>query len=155
MPLNPRPSPSPHRRNTLHPPPAPTSQVFKVIQKIPIHVAVPHQETGLAKAFGEAHRLYTRMKNFEEGVRGYLFQGRFSSVVLDERRLMAGSGALCGDESCACRYGRPCMGVPLVDRVQVFTRAVHAVGRTNKKAEPVWLALPFYGALFLKPYSTS
>jgi putative transposase len=52
-------------------------------------IAVPQHETSLARAFGEAHRRYTRMKNFEEGVRGYLFQGRFSSVVLDERRLMA------------------------------------------------------------------
>jgi putative transposase len=52
-------------------------------------IAVPHSETALARAFGEAHRRYTRMKNFEEGVRRYLFQGRFSSVVLDERRLMA------------------------------------------------------------------
>jgi hypothetical protein len=30
------------------------------------------------------HRKYTRMKNFADGVRGYLFQGRFSSCVLDE-----------------------------------------------------------------------
>ena len=52
-------------------------------------IAVPDSETALARAFGEAHRRYTRMKNFEEGVRGYLFQGRFSSVVLDERHLMA------------------------------------------------------------------
>ena len=52
-------------------------------------IAVPHSETALARTFGEAHRRYTRMKNFEEGVRGYLFQGRFSSVVLDERHLMA------------------------------------------------------------------
>jgi len=52
-------------------------------------IAVPHSETALARAFGEAHRRYTRMKNFEEGVRGYLFQGRFSSVVLDERHLLA------------------------------------------------------------------
>ncbi|NTV42523.1 MAG: transposase, partial [Syntrophobacteraceae bacterium] len=52
-------------------------------------IAVPHSETALARAFGEAHRRYTRMKNFEEGVRGYLFQGRFNSVVLDERHLMA------------------------------------------------------------------
>jgi putative transposase len=52
-------------------------------------IAVPKSETALARAFGEAHRRYTRMKNFEEGVRGYLFQGRFSSVVLDERHLMA------------------------------------------------------------------
>jgi len=29
------------------------------------------------------------MKNFAEGVRGYLFQGRFGSCVLDERHLMA------------------------------------------------------------------
>lgn len=52
-------------------------------------IAVPQSETALTRAFGEAHRRYTRMKNFEEGVRGYLFQGRFSSVVLDERHLMA------------------------------------------------------------------
>ena len=29
------------------------------------------------------------MKNFREGVRGYLFQGRFGSCVLDERHLLA------------------------------------------------------------------
>lgn len=29
------------------------------------------------------------MKNFADGVRGYLFQGRFSSCVLDERHLLA------------------------------------------------------------------
>ena len=34
----------------------------------------------LARAIGEAHRRYTRMKNFSAGVRGYLFQGRFGSV---------------------------------------------------------------------------
>ena len=39
----------------------------------------------LARAIGEAHRRYTRMKNFSDGVRGYLFQGRFGSCVLDER----------------------------------------------------------------------
>jgi putative transposase len=52
-------------------------------------IAVPDSETSLARAFGEAHRLYTRMKNFREGVRGYLFQGRFFSVVLAERHLLA------------------------------------------------------------------
>mgnify|MGYP001591728549 CR=1 FL=1 len=51
-------------------------------------VAVPQQEASLARAFGEAHRRYTRMKNFAEGVRGYLFQGRFGSTVLDERHLL-------------------------------------------------------------------
>jgi putative transposase len=52
-------------------------------------IATPQTETGLARAFGEAHRRYTRMKNFSEGVRGYLFQGRFGSTVLDERHLLA------------------------------------------------------------------
>ncbi|NOQ42580.1 MAG: transposase, partial [Desulfuromusa sp.] len=50
---------------------------------------VPKTETSLARAIGEAHRRYTRMKNFAEGVRGYLFQGRFNSCVLDEPHLLA------------------------------------------------------------------
>jgi putative transposase len=52
-------------------------------------VAVPHTELSLARGFGEAHRRYTRMKNFAQKVRGYLFQGRFSSSVLDENHLLA------------------------------------------------------------------
>jgi putative transposase len=52
-------------------------------------VAVPYSETSLARGFGEAHRRYTRMKNFAQGVRGYLFQGRFNSSVLDEKLLLA------------------------------------------------------------------
>ena len=52
-------------------------------------IAVPHDETSLARGFGEAHRRYTRMKNLAQGVRGYLFQGRFSSSVLDENHLLA------------------------------------------------------------------
>jgi putative transposase len=52
-------------------------------------IAVPKAEQSLARAFGEAHRRYTRMKNFAEGVRGYLFQGRFSSSVLDQHHLLA------------------------------------------------------------------
>ncbi len=52
-------------------------------------IAVPQQETSLARTFGEAHRRYTRMKNFSQGVRGYLFQGRFASCVLDEHHLVA------------------------------------------------------------------
>jgi len=51
-------------------------------------IAIPKLEDSLARAFGEAHRRYTRMKNFREGVRGYLFQGRFSSCVLDEQHLL-------------------------------------------------------------------
>jgi putative transposase len=52
-------------------------------------VALPHTESSFARGFGEAHKRYTRMKNFQEGVRGYLFQGRFGSCVLDERHLLA------------------------------------------------------------------
>jgi putative transposase len=52
-------------------------------------IAVPKEEASFARGFGEAHRKYTRMKNFADGVRGYLFQGRFSSCVLDERHLIA------------------------------------------------------------------
>ncbi len=52
-------------------------------------IAVPKAEDSLSRAFGEAHRRYTRMKNFKEGVRGYLFQGRFSSCVLDELHFLA------------------------------------------------------------------
>ncbi len=52
-------------------------------------IGVPHTETSFAKGFGEAHKRYTRMKNFRDNVRGYLFQGRFGSCVLDERHLLA------------------------------------------------------------------
>ena len=44
-------------------------------------IAVPHTETSFARGFGEAHKRYTRMKNFSDNVRGYLFQGRFGSCA--------------------------------------------------------------------------
>jgi len=52
-------------------------------------IAVPRTEEGMRKAIGEAHRRYARMINFREGWRGYLWQGRFSSFVMDERYLLA------------------------------------------------------------------
>lgn len=51
-------------------------------------IAVPEKENSLARSVGEAHRRYTRYKNFQQKVRGYLFQGRFSSCVLDETHLL-------------------------------------------------------------------
>jgi len=36
-------------------------------------LAIPEHSDSLARAIGEAHRLYTRMINFREGVRGFLF----------------------------------------------------------------------------------
>lgn len=52
-------------------------------------IAVPKDSGVFARAIGEAHRRYTRMKNFADGVHGYLFQGRFGSCVLDENHLIA------------------------------------------------------------------
>ncbi len=46
-----------------------------------VHFSCSGEEISLAKGFGEAHRLYTRMKNFRLDVRGHLFQGRFASCV--------------------------------------------------------------------------
>lgn len=42
-------------------------------------IAIPEKTDSLAHAIGEAHRRYTRMINFRDNVRGYLFQGRFFS----------------------------------------------------------------------------
>ena len=42
-------------------------------------IAIPTDEDSLARAIGEAHRLYTRMINFRKNEKGYLFQGRFAS----------------------------------------------------------------------------
>ena len=52
-------------------------------------IAVPETKDGLNFAIGEAHRRYTRRINFREGWRGHLWQGRFSSFILDERYLLA------------------------------------------------------------------
>lgn len=52
-------------------------------------IVVPQQEDSLTKAIGETHQLYTRMINFRERWRGYLWQGRFKSVPLDEKYLYA------------------------------------------------------------------
>jgi len=51
-------------------------------------IAVPDSEDGLRRAIGEAHRRYTRRINFREGWRGHLWQGRFSSFVMDNKYLM-------------------------------------------------------------------
>jgi putative transposase len=52
-------------------------------------IAVPKSEDGLRRAVGEAHRRYTRRINFREKWRGYLWQGRFASFVMDEPYLLA------------------------------------------------------------------
>ena len=52
-------------------------------------IAVPTSEQALRRAVGEAHRRYTRRINFREKWRGYLWQGRFASFVMDEPYLLA------------------------------------------------------------------
>ena len=52
-------------------------------------IAFPVQEESLRRAIGEAHRRYTRRINFREKWRGYLWQGRFASFVMDEPYLLA------------------------------------------------------------------
>ncbi len=52
-------------------------------------IAVPESTDSLMKAIGEAHRRYARMVNFREGWRGYFWQGRFSSFIMDEVYLLA------------------------------------------------------------------
>ena len=52
-------------------------------------IAVPGSKDALARAIGEAHRRYTRRINFREKWRGYLWQGRFASFVMDEAYLVA------------------------------------------------------------------
>ncbi len=59
---------------------------------MPNHVhllAVPNTKEALAAAIGEAHKRYTRHVNFREGWRGYLWQGRFASFIMDEAYLAA------------------------------------------------------------------
>jgi len=52
-------------------------------------VAVPREAQGLARAIGEAHRRYTRRINFRKEWRGYLWQGRFGSCVMDREHCLA------------------------------------------------------------------
>ena len=54
-----------------------------------IHIiAIPKNKNSLSKAIGETHRLYTRKINFEQKVKGHLFQERFYSTPLDEEHFL-------------------------------------------------------------------
>jgi REP-associated tyrosine transposase len=52
-------------------------------------IAVPLTLDGLRRAIGEAHRRYTLQINGQREWRGYLWQGRFSSFVMDDRYAIA------------------------------------------------------------------
>ena len=59
-------------------------------------IAVPETIEGLGRAIGEAHRRYTRLINFREGWRGYLWQGRFASFLMDEDHLLTAMRCVAG-----------------------------------------------------------
>ncbi len=52
-------------------------------------ILVPDTANSLRMALADAHRRYSRRINFREGWRGYLWQGRFASVAMDEPHLAA------------------------------------------------------------------
>lgn len=52
-------------------------------------IAVPADEDGLRATFADAHRRYTSVVNARQGWTGYLWQGRFAAVAMDEAHLMA------------------------------------------------------------------
>jgi putative transposase len=52
-------------------------------------VLTPSTPDGLSRAIGETHRQYTGFVNARARWTGHLFQGRFSSVALDDAHLVA------------------------------------------------------------------
>jgi putative transposase len=52
-------------------------------------IAVPEKKQALTKCFASAHVKYTRRINARNKWKGYLWQGRYVSKVLDERHLLA------------------------------------------------------------------
>jgi putative transposase len=52
-------------------------------------IAVPDKEESLALGFSDAHRRYTRLINFRQRWRGYLWEGRFKSYPLSYSHLYA------------------------------------------------------------------
>lgn len=54
-----------------------------------VHLIVkPTKQSNLGKAIGETHRRYTRMINFRENWKGYLWQGRFASYPMEKSWLL-------------------------------------------------------------------
>ena len=52
-------------------------------------ILTPSDESGLARAVGEAHRRYASFVGARGRWRGHLFQARFASVAMDEDHLLA------------------------------------------------------------------
>lgn len=52
-------------------------------------IVVPRDEDGLRRTFGDLHRRYTGYINARMRTKGHLWQGRFSSVAMDEAHVVA------------------------------------------------------------------
>ncbi len=89
-------------------------------------------ERALAEAVGQVHQRYTRRVNFRENWRGYLWQGRFGSFVLDEPYLVKAAAYV---ERNPVRAG-------VVRRAEAWpwsSAAAHVGGRGDAVAEGAWL----------------
>ena len=54
-----------------------------------IHLILcPHEKETMSRMLAEVHRRYTRMINFRNNWRGFLWQGRFFSYPLDKKHLL-------------------------------------------------------------------
>ncbi len=95
-------------------------------------IVVPSTAEGLARALGESHRRYTRMVNFREKWRGYLWQGRFGSVVMDEPHLMTAARYV---EMNPVRAGL----VAQPEEWPWSSAATHVAGKTDGLAQSAWL----------------
>ena len=51
-------------------------------------IVVPGDDESLARGIGEVHRRYTRAVHARKNWRGYLWQGRFASYVMDDAHLL-------------------------------------------------------------------
>ena len=52
-------------------------------------LAVPASADGLSRVFGQVHRRYTRLVNARNGWKGHLWQGRFTSRVVEDDAILA------------------------------------------------------------------
>jgi len=95
-------------------------------------ILVPPGQTALAQAVGQTNQRYTRRINFRQNWRGYLWQGRFGSCVMDEPHLLAAAAYV---ERNPAKAG-------LVERAEDWpwsSAAGHAAGRGDAVAEGLWL----------------